>query len=191
LVGAAPKDNASHRREVYPRIAIELLVVATWQEFADEQPRLARAVRARLKATKHHVLATVRTDGSPRVSATEVVFHGPELVLGSMWDAMKARDLRRDGRYALHANPGDGSMAGGDAKLLGRAAEVVDATELRAFVKAVRPPEPFHLFRLDLEEVVLTSISSDGEALVIELWRPNEPVARFERRGADPPRRIE
>jgi hypothetical protein len=125
------------------------------------------------------------------VSGTEVEFHGPDLVVGSMWDAVKARDLQRDGRFALHANPGDGSMKGGDAKVSGRAVEVVDDAEVRAFMDASQAPEPFHLFRLTLEEVVLTSLSPDGEALVIETWRPGAAVTRYERRGADPPRRIE
>jgi hypothetical protein len=165
--------------------------VATWKEFAEAEPALARAVRARFEATKHHVMATVRLDGSPRVSGTEVEFHDPDLMLGSMWGAVKARDLQRDGRFALHSNPGDGSMEGGDAKIAGRATEVVDPAEVRAFVDASQPPEPFHLFRLHLEGVVLTSLSPDGQALVIEKWRPGEPVARFERRGTDPPRRIE
>jgi Pyridoxamine 5'-phosphate oxidase len=164
--------------------------MAAWREFAHAEPRLARAVRKRFEATKHHVLATVRSDGSPRVSGTEVAFHGPDLVLGSMWEARKALDLQRDGRFALHANPGDGSMAGGDAKIAGGASEVTEPSDLRGFVDAAKPPEPFHLFRLDIEEVVLTSISSDGQALVIETWHPGAPIATFERRGTDPPRRI-
>lgn len=165
--------------------------MATWQAFAEEQPALAGAVAARLKAAKHHVLATIRRDGSPRVSGTEVEFHGSDLVLGSMWGAVKARDLQRDGRFALHSNPGDGSMEGGDAKVSGRADEVVDPEEVGRFIEATRPPEPFHLFRLDIEEVVLTSLSSDGQALVIESWRPGTPVVRHGRWGADPPRRLD
>ncbi len=165
--------------------------MATWQEFADAEPALSAAVRARFEATKHHVIATVRRSGSPRVSGTEVEFHGPDLVVGSMWEAVKARDLQRDGRFALHANPGDGSMEGGDAKISGRAAEVTNPDEVGEFADASQPPEPFHLFRLDVEEVVLTSLSPDGQALVIETWRPGAPLARFERRGTDPPRRIE
>jgi hypothetical protein len=164
--------------------------MATWREFAEAEPRLARAVRKRFEATKHHVLATVRVDGSPRVSGTEVAFHGSDLVLGSMWEAKKALDLQRDGRFALHANLGDGSMEGGDAKISGRAEEVVDPATVRTFANTAEAPEPFHLFRLDLEEVVLTSISSDGQALVIERWRPGGPPVTFERRGTDPPRRI-
>ncbi len=153
---------------------------ATWRQFAGEAPELAQAVRARFEATKHHVLATLRRDGSPRVSGTEVQFHSDDLMTGSMWGAVKARDLQRDGRFALHANPGDGSMEGGDAKLSGQAVEVTDPEELRAFIEAQEPPEPFHLFRLLIGEAVLTSVQ--GDRLVIESWRPGAPPRRVERR---------
>ena len=163
----------------------------SWRRFADEAPELATAVRARLLAAKHHVLATLRRDGAPRVSGTEVDFHGPDLVLGSMWGAVKARDLRRDGRYALHANPEDGSMRGGDAKVAGLAVEVRDQEELRSFAEAAEPLQPFQLFRLLLTEAVLTTPAPDGQHIVIEWWRPGEPVARFARYPSYPPRRID
>ena len=113
---------------------------APWGRLADEAPELAGAVQARLTATKHHVLATLRQDGSPRVSGTEVQLRGPELTIGSMPGAIKARDLQRDGRFALHANPGDGTMEGGDAKVAGVAVEVTDEAELAAFREEVGAP---------------------------------------------------
>jgi hypothetical protein len=155
--------------------------MTTWRQFSEEAPELAAAVRARLEATKHHVLATLRADGSPRVSGSEVDFHGDDLTLGSMWEAVKARDLQRDGRFALHANPGDGTMAGGDAKLSGVAVELDDDGK-RAYEEQANPPTPYHLFRLDLHEVVLTSLHPDGDRLVIETWRPGGAVRRTERR---------
>src|SRR6266699_1703961 len=131
--------------------------MATWEQFSSEAPELAAAVRARFEAAKHHVLATLRRDGSPRVSGTEVDFHGPELTVGSMWQAVKARDLQRGGRFALHANLGDGSMEGGDVKVAGHATEVTDPGELRA------------------------SVSTDQKSLIIETWRPVHPLQRVQR----------
>ncbi len=156
--------------------------MTTWQQFVDQAPELAPAVRGRFEATKHHVLATLRLDGSPRVSGTEVEFFGGELTLGSMWGSLKARDLQRDGRLALHANPGDGSMADGDAKVSGHAVEVVDQAELEAYVEAIRPPPPFHLFRIDLTEVVLTCVSPDQDCLLIHSWHPGQAPRVIERR---------
>jgi hypothetical protein len=155
---------------------------ASWDEFVTEAPDLAEAVRARLQAAKHHILATLRRDGAPRVSGTEAQIGSPDLTVGMMPGSMKARDLQRDGRFALHANPGDGSMDGGDAKVAGIAAEVTDPAELAAFTATFEtPPGPFHLFRLLLTEVVLTSLHPDGDRLVIETWRPGLGVQRVER----------
>jgi pyridoxamine 5'-phosphate oxidase-like protein len=153
----------------------------SWERFAAEAPELAAAVRSRLEATKHHVLATLRRDSSPRVSGTEVDLYDEDLVIGSMWRARKARDLQRDGRFALHANPGDGSMDGGDAKLAGRAVEIVDGEALGAFVDSRHPPEPFHLFRLLVSEVVLTTLHPDGDRLVIRTWHAGTGVRTVER----------
>jgi hypothetical protein len=144
--------------------------MATWQQFSEEAPELAKAVRARFESAKHHVLATLRRDGSPRVSGTEVEFRGNDLVLGSMEGARKARDLQRDPRYALHANPGpDTSMTGGDAKVSGRA------------VEEVVPDGGSHLFRLELDEAVLTSVDQGRGLLIIQSWRPGQPLRRSER----------
>jgi len=152
--------------------------MATWQEFSDDAPELAGAVHARLVATKHHVLATLRQNGSPRVSGTEVDFLGEDLILGSMWQAVKAKDLQRDGRYALHANPGDGSMDGGDAKLAGVAVEVPAPPGQGS----ANPAAPSHRFRLLLTEVVLTGVHPDGDRLLIQTWRPGAGVRVVERR---------
>ncbi|MFI1913684.1 pyridoxamine 5'-phosphate oxidase family protein [Nocardia sp. NPDC020380] len=139
--------------------------MATWEEFEGAAPELAAAVRARFAATKHHVLATLRRDGSPRVSGTEVEFEGGEMRLGSMTGAVKARDLQRDGRFGIHANPGDGSMEGGDAKVAGVAFEL--------------PSEDSHLFRLDIQEVVHTSV--DGDRLVVRWWTPEAGLREIRR----------
>lgn len=160
---------------------MERTAAVPWQSFADEAPDLAAATLARLAASRHHVLATLRRDGSPRVSGIEVRIVGGGLTAGSMYGSRKALDLRRDGRFALHANPGDGSMAGGDAKLAGVAIEIADAEGLRWYVHEVRPPEPFHAFRLLLDEVVLTSLHPKNDRLVIQTWRPGRGVRSVDR----------
>jgi hypothetical protein len=151
--------------------------MATWEQFAEEAPDLAGAVRARFEATKHHVLATLRRDGSPRVSGTEVHWDGPDLVIGSMWHAVKAKDLQRDARFALHANPGDGSMEGGDAKVSGRAVE----TPAPAADRDAEPEVPSHRFCLLLEEVVMTRIHPAGDRLLVESWKPGAPPTSIDR----------
>ena len=153
---------------------------ATWSEFEADAPDLATAVRARFEATKHHVLATLRADGAPRVSGTEVQFVAGRLYAGMMPGSVKSTDLLRDPRFALHANPGDGSMTGGDAKVGGIAEHVTDPAELAIYVESVEPPD-FFLAHLRLTDVVLTSLHPDGDRLVIESWRPGSSVVRRER----------
>jgi len=147
--------------------------MATWREFQEQAPEQAATVRARLTAAETHVLATLRRDGAPRVSGSEVVFHGPDLFIGSMWGARKARDLQRDGRFALHAHP---ATEEGDVKLSGVAREETAKPLLDAVLGEMQPS---HLFRLDLEQAVITTV--EGDTLVITTWWPGRDVVRFER----------
>ncbi|MGC9495414.1 pyridoxamine 5'-phosphate oxidase family protein [Streptomyces sp. WG7] len=154
--------------------------VADWADFATAEPALAAIVEARFGAYTHHTLATLRRDGSPRTSGLEVRFLGGELWLGMMPGSLKALDLRRDPRFALQANPGDGTgMGGGDVRIGGRAVEVEDAEARAAYVKEVEPPEPFHLFRTELTEVVRTCV--EGDCLVVQVWQPGEPLRTVRR----------
>ncbi|WP_460856238.1 pyridoxamine 5'-phosphate oxidase family protein [Nocardiopsis coralliicola] len=153
-----------------------------WDEFAAAEPEFAAQVRDRFEQAKHHVLATVRRSGAPRVSGTEVAFEeGGEATLGSMTGARKALDLRADPRFALHANPGspDDMMAGGDAKIGGTAVEVTDPDALEAARAPGQPPGPYHRFLLRISEAVVTRV--EGDRLVVRTWHPGLPLTRAER----------
>ncbi|WP_129666943.1 pyridoxamine 5'-phosphate oxidase family protein [Phytoactinopolyspora endophytica] len=156
--------------------------MATWKQFSEEAPELAKAVRARLEFTKHHVLATLRGNGAPRVSGTEVDFHRGHLTIGSMLNAVKAKDLQRDPRYAIHSNPGDGSMEGGDAKISGRAIEVPAERFGEYLEHAIDAPGQFHLFLMEIDDVVLASLNENRTGMLIQLWRPGRPIQTFERK---------
>ena len=152
-------------------------------------PELAAAVQRSFDAHVHKTLATLRADGSPRVSGQEMSFRDGNAWLGMMPDSRKARDLQRDPRLAVHSATVDPSMAGGDAKLAGRAVEVTDRETFDRFVgqerdeKGEAPPEPFHLFRVEVDEIVLTTLGGDPpDHLVIETWRERRGVSRVERR---------
>ncbi len=154
---------------------------ANWAAFSAAEPGLAQTVEARFGAFTHHVLATLRRDGSPRTTGLEVRFVGGELWLGMMPDSLKALDLRRDPRFALQANPGPGTgMGGGDVRISGRAIEVDDPAVKAAYGEEVEPPEPFHLFRTVLTEVVRTYVE-DETYLVVQVWKPGEPVRTLRR----------
>jgi hypothetical protein len=159
--------------------------VAGWDEFASAAPDLATAVRRRFDSHRHKMLATLRRDGSPRISGIETTFADGELWLGMMPGSLKALDLRRDPRLALHSASLDPNMSEGDAKVAGRAEEVTDAEGLARYRRAVGEQleeGSFHLFRVDLSEVVLTKVGDPPDHLVIESWREGEGVRRTERR---------
>jgi hypothetical protein len=142
-------------------------MASNWAAFTAAEPDLAKIVEERFGAFTHHVLATLRKDGSPRTTGLEVRFLHGELWLGMMPDSLKALDLRRDPRFALQANPGPGNELGaGDVRIGGRALEVDDPRTKGAYVKEVEPPQPFHLFRTELTEVVRTYVEDDAYLVV-------------------------
>jgi hypothetical protein len=163
--------------------------MATWDDVSKAAPELAATVQRCFDAHIHKTLATLRADGSPRVSGQEMSFRDGDVWLGMMPDSRKARDLQRDPRLGVHSATVDPTMAGGDAKLSGRAVEVTDRETFDWFVskegeeKGEEPPEPFHLFRIDVAEIVLTTLGGDPpDHLVIETWRERRGVTRVERR---------
>lgn len=164
--------------------------MGTWQDVVDAEPAFAREVKSRFDAGKHKFLATLRRDGSPRISGIEANFTAGDLWLGMMPGSMKARDLWRDGRFALHsvsadADPDDPAAWIGDAKMSGIAVAVNDpatrATALSDMAAPGHPPDDIPVFRLDLREVVLTAMGRPADHLVITLWRPGAALQRTKR----------
>ncbi len=154
----------------------------SWSEVETEAPEFAALARRLLDAHVHKTLATLRRDGSPRISGTEVVFAEGELWLGSMWHSLKALDLQRDPRFALHSGSADPPGWTGDAKLAGRAEEITDPGRKAAIIGDDAPPGPSHLFRADVTELVVVRIGDPADHLVIETWHAGRGITRRERR---------
>jgi hypothetical protein len=144
---------------------------------AAAEPDFADRVRRVFDAHRHKVLATLRRDGSPRVSGIEVVFDVGDVFMGMMLGSVKAQDLQRDPRLALHAAsedpPDDASAWLGDAKIAGRAVEVTGSTN---------EDEPSYRFKVDITEVVLIRVGRPADHLVIESWHEDRGLERKERR---------
>jgi hypothetical protein len=153
----------------------------SWSEFEAEAPELATRVRERLEAHKHKTIATLRRDGSPRISGTEAQFRDGELWMGSMWQALKARDLQRDPHFALHSGSDEPDAWTGDAKLAGVAEEITDPERVREINGAAAQGGPSHLFRLDVREVSTVGVDEARKHLVIEVWKPGEGVRTIKR----------
>ena len=151
--------------------------MATWRQFTDEQPDLAARLLERFEAHKHMTMATVRVDGRPRISGTEVPILGGQMYLGGMAGNRRFGDLRRDPRLAIHSSSEDPEVWTGDAKVSGRAVELLDADEHETFrtlsgaVASDVPPGPFELFRVEIDEAVMVRLSPARDYLVIETWR--------------------
>ncbi|WP_199190020.1 pyridoxamine 5'-phosphate oxidase family protein [Mycobacterium sp. ENV421] len=100
--------------------------MTTWRDVQAAAPEFAQRVQSLFDAHKHKTIATLRADGSPRISGIETAFTDGELTFGSMPNARKGSDLHRDPRFALHTatvDPVEGNEAEwpGEAKIAGRA----------------------------------------------------------------------
>ena len=150
--------------------------VTAWRDVEQAEPEFAQRVRALFDAHRHKTIATLRADGSPRISGIETVFEDGELIFGSMPDARKGADLRRDSRFALHSatvDPVEGAEAQwpGEAKISGRAVAAGPVTE---------GPDGDR-FHADIAEVVHTHLNEAATMLVVEWWTPARGLRRIER----------
>jgi hypothetical protein len=156
--------------------------MAGWGEIEAEAPELTALALSFFDAHVHKTIATLRRDGSPRISGIELRFAEGELWIGMMWQSLKARDLLRDPRFAVHSGSADPPGWEGDAKLAGRAEEVTDAERKAAIVPPAEHESRFHLFRAEITELAVVRLGEPRDHLVIESWHPGRGVSRRERR---------
>lgn len=150
--------------------------MTAWHDVERAEPEFSRRVRALFDAHRHKTIATLRADGSPRISGIEAFFEDGELVFCSMPNARKGDDLRRDPRFALHSatvDPVEGAEAKwpGEAKISGWAVAAGPTTE-------GADGERFHA---DIAAVVHTHLDDLATLLVVEWWMPGRGLRRIER----------
>ena len=158
--------------------------VTSWAGFRSEAPDLAEKVRARFSHHKHCLLATLRRDGSPRISGIEVWFWQDDAWLGMMPGSVKGADLEHDPRFELHSAPTDLDLQEPDARIRGTAVRIEDQPTIDDFVatlpRPAPPPGEMALYRLELTGAVLVSVARDE--LVIDTWSPEVLPHRQTRR---------
>jgi hypothetical protein len=154
--------------------------MARWSEVEVATPELAVRAKSLFDARTHKTMATLRRDGSPRISGTESLFVDGDLWLGCMWQAKRALDLQRDPRFALHSGSEDQEKWTGDAKLSGTLEEITDPKVIAQVVKE-GPPPPFHLFRAEISELSVVSIAANKKSLLVETWSAARGTWRVER----------
>jgi hypothetical protein len=169
--------------------------MATWVEFRTEAPGVAAVAERRLTATGLAMIGTLRRDGFPRISPVEPLVSGDELVLyedrpvfGMMWRSTKALDLQRDPRFALHTATADKNVGDGDAKAWGTVVEVTAPDEIEHMADLIEKyvgfrfePGTFHAFLPDL--LGASAVRVEGNAMIVETWKPGEGVTRVEKRN--------
>jgi Pyridoxamine 5'-phosphate oxidase len=155
--------------------------VPAWKTIEQAEPEFAARVQRLFDAGRHKTIATLRADGSPRISGIECEFTDGELRFGSMTGARKGADLQRDPRFALHGptfHPEEGNESAwpGEAKIAGRAIPAGSVTTDEAGEDA-----DGEMFVADITEVVITALDAAATKLVVESWTPMRGLQRVER----------
>lgn len=126
----------------------------SWKQFASVAPDLAAFGRERLVATIAY-LGTVRDMALPRVHPVQPIISEERLLLFMYPSSPKARDLGRDGRYALHSTVVDASGSNGEFLVRGRARLVADPVIRGEATEAgYEPKDQYILFELSVEQAL-------------------------------------
>jgi general stress protein 26 len=147
--------------------------VPSWGEIEHIAPDLAREARTLLEAHVHKTIATLRADGSPRISGIEAQFIDGDLWFGSMPGSRKDADLARDPRFSLHSGSDDPPDWRGDAKLAGLAEAITDQERKLEIFKAMGAEEvddASSLYRVDVRELAVTRLTEAKDELAIAWW---------------------
>jgi hypothetical protein len=170
---AIPRYSSPYYWAAYQVSGGEIVVTQGNDRAAVESRRLEVQPVFGLSATKEPFIASVsfagvlgtRTGHAVAILGVNTRPHSGGVVLGLMPGGVKALDLRRDPRLALHCpteDPpeNDPNSWLGDAKIAGRAVEVSDPER----------SDEAHLYQVDIDEVVLTTV--EGDQLLIRSWHP-------------------
>ena len=156
--------------------------MATWTEFVGGAPRIAGIFSRRHAATGNLcLLATLRSDGYPRISPLEPMMFEGELWIGGMPDTRKFDDLARDPRFSLHTATADPQVSEGDAKVWGVVRNVQDPELHQRYANWLFEETGFDLrgekfpvfYAADLAGA--SSVEVGGGHLDITIWKPGEP----------------
>ncbi len=156
--------------------------MTTFKEFAAAAPRIAGIFTRRHAATGNLcLLATLRSDGFPRISPMEPRIFEGELWIVGMPDTTKFRDLHRDPRFCLHTATVDTQVTDGDAKLWGVVRDVADPALHQRFATDLFERTGFDLrgqlfsyfYAADLTSA--SAVEVGGGHLDVTIWKPGEP----------------
>jgi hypothetical protein len=145
-----------------------------WRDLELVAPEIAQPGKARLQEVRVAFLATLRKDGSPRISPVEPYFAEGHLLFGAMAWTLKVRDLERDARCSLHSAITGPNEREGELKLYGRAIEADD--EVRAASTdgwwTEEPSESARVFSLSIEEAAFVTWDYERGEMTLRRWSP-------------------
>ncbi|MFD6400544.1 pyridoxamine 5'-phosphate oxidase family protein [Nocardia sp. NPDC060249] len=155
--------------------------MTTWSQFTEEAPSIAALFQRRHQATgKLCMLATLRADGSPRISPIEPMVFEDMLILAGMPNTRKFDDLARDPRFCLHTATVDTMVSDGDAKLFGTVTDLQDEAVHARFAQKLFDDSGFdirgekfdHFYVADLTGA--STVETGDDHLDITVWKPGE-----------------
>jgi hypothetical protein len=158
-----------------------------WSQLAADEPRLAELGRRRLEEPGVVLVATIRRDGTPRLSPVEPLLWERDLWLSMMSGSLKSVDIARDSRVLVHSivTAREGTL--GEYKVRGRAVAEPATALQEAYAQEVSAqlgwepvPGRFHLFRIDIDDVTFIRYDDSTGDQFVTRW----PSKReFVRRG--------
>lgn len=163
------------------------MTVVDWSEMEHRQPGLAALGRRRLLDPGVVLVATIRGDGTPRISPVEPFILDGTLWLSMLWRSRKAADLLRDPRILVHSVITGRDGGEGEFKVRGTARAEGDPVVQARYAAAVGAslgwtPEPghFHLFAVTIGEVAFIRYDDASGDQHVARW---PPAREFIRRG--------
>jgi Pyridoxamine 5'-phosphate oxidase len=143
----------------------------SWRTLETSAPEIARLGKERLDQARVALLATLRKDGSPRISPVEPYLSQGHLLFGAMSWSLKARDLRRDSRCVLHSAVTGPDNGEGELKLYGRAVEANEQTRdsCQAWWSE-RPSSTAIVFTLEIEQAAFISWNIERGQMIVQRW---------------------
>ena len=150
----------------------------SWKEFEKRVPKMAALGFERLNR-KVTYLATLRKDGSPRLHPVTPFIGNGMLFMFTEPSSPKIRDLRRDGRYALHCSvdrkegePLIEFLVSGTAQVINDAIVRRQAAEEIAASPIVT--NDYVMFEFRIENALLIEYDDDGKR-TIQRWPLHAP----------------
>jgi hypothetical protein len=158
-----------------------------WSDLESKQRHLADLGREKLLGPGVVLVATIRRDGTPRVSPVEPFVLDGELWLSMLLGSAKAKDLIRDPRVLVHSVVTGRDGAEGEFKVRGTVRGETDPGVQARYAAAVadnlgwRPiPGEFHLFEVCVDDVTFIRYESATGDQFLTRWPTG---GEFVRRG--------